>query len=442
MEDFNTEKYIEHRLQRAMTYLEPLEPGFIDFLTAPKKSTIVNFPVQMDDQSVRVFRGFRVLHSHVNGPGKGGIRYYPDLTYSEIAALAALMTWKSSLLNIPFGGAKGGVCCDTKKLSENELRHITRRFISELGDDIGPHTDIPAPDLYTNERTMGWIYDTYDIMHPGRNNRPVVTGKAIDLGGSLGRHEATGQGCLYATLRFLDRIKPAGMANLKNSRVVIQGYGNVGSSVARLFQNEGATIIGVSDSQGGIFSETGLDLDAIDLYKKKNKTVVGLAETMSITNEDLLQLDCDILIPAAMSHQIHNENANNIKAKLVIEAGNAPVTPDANEILSKRGVFVLPDILINAGGVTVSYFEWVQNIENEQWSLAEVNQKLSEKMIQATDVVIDKWLSLNESIVKNNDAKQDEEESNSQTPVDLHTTALIIALNRLIITIGERGIWP
>lgn len=430
MEDFNTEKYIELRLQRAMTFLEPLQSGFVDFLTSPKKSTVVNFPIQMDDRSVRVFRGFRVLHSHVNGPGKGGIRYSPNLTYAEISALAALMTWKCSLLNIPFGGAKGGVCCDTKKLSENELRHITRRFISELGDDIGPHTDIPAPDLYTNERTMGWIYDTYDIMHPGRNNRPVVTGKSIDLGGSLGRHDATGQGCLYATLRFLERIKPSGISNLKNCRVVIQGYGNVGSTIARLFQNEGASIIAISDSQGGIFSEKGLDLDAVNTYKKTSKTVVGLAETMTITNDDLLLLDCDILIPAATSHQIHNENADNVKAKLVIEAGNAPITPDANEILSNKGIIVLPDILMNAGGVTVSYFEWVQNIENEQWSLAEVNQKLSEKMIQATDVVIDRWLNLQETV------------ENNKEKVDLHTTAMVVALNRLIITIEERGIWP
>ena len=413
-----------------MTFLEPLQSGFVDFLTSPKKSTVVNFPIQMDDRSVRVFRGFRVLHSHVNGPGKGGIRYSPNLTYAEISALAALMTWKCSLLNIPFGGAKGGVCCDTKKLSENELRHITRRFISELGDDIGPHTDIPAPDLYTNERTMGWIYDTYDIMHPGRNNRPVVTGKSIDLGGSLGRHDATGQGCLYATLRFLERIKPSGISNLKNCRVVIQGYGNVGSTIARLFQNEGASIIAISDSQGGIFSEKGLDLDAVNTYKKTSKTVVGLAETMTITNDDLLLLDCDILIPAATSHQIHNENADNVKAKLVIEAGNAPITPDANEILSNKGIIVLPDILMNAGGVTVSYFEWVQNIENEQWSLAEVNQKLSEKMIQATDVVIDRWLNLQETV------------ENNKEKVDLHTTAMVVALNRLIITIEERGIWP
>ena len=443
MEDFNTEKYIDDRLQRAMTYLEPLQPGFIDFLTAPKKSTIVNFPVQMDDQSVKVFRGYRVLHSHVNGPGKGGIRFYPELTYSEIAALSALMTWKCALINVPFGGAKGGVCCDSKELSENELRHITRRFISELGDELGPHTDIPAPDLYTNERTMGWIYDTYDVMHPGRNNRPVVTGKPIDLGGSLGRQAATGQGCLYATLRFLERIKPTGITTLKNARIAIQGYGNVGSSIARLFQNEGAVIVAVSDSHGGIYCETGLDLDAIDTHKQTGNTVVGLAETLSITNEDLLQLDCDILIPAATSHQIHNENANNIKAKIVIEAGNAPVTPEANDILSRKGVFVLPDILVNAGGVTVSYFEWVQNIENEQWTLEEINQKLEHKMNHAMDVVIDKWLSLKDALVIKDETQEGEQDVTNDDPIiDLHTAALVVALNRLIITIEERGIWP
>jgi len=441
MEDFNTAQFIERRLNRAIAYLEPLQPGFIDFLASPKKSIIVNFPVEMDDQSVRVFRGYRVLHNHVNGPGKGGIRFYPELTYSEIAALAALMTWKCALINVPFGGAKGGVCCDTKTLSEKELRHITRRFISELGDGIGPHTDIPAPDLYTNERTMGWIYDTYDIMHPGRNNRPVVTGKPIDMGGSLGRQAATAQGCLYATQRFLERIKPAGITTLKNTRIAIQGYGNVGSSIARLFKNEGAVVVAISDSSGGIYCETGLDLDAVDLHKQKGDTVVGLAETLSITNEDLLQLDCDILIPAATSHQIHSENADNIKAQLVIEAGNAPVTPDANEILMRKGIVVLPDILVNAGGVTVSYFEWVQNIENEQWTLEEVNQKLHYKMCQAMDVVVDKWLSLKEA--EATETEQSEEETTSEAPiVDLHTAALVVALNRLITTIGERGIWP
>jgi len=442
MEDFNTEQYINKRLHDAIAYMEPLQPGFIDFLACPKKSIIVNFPVEMDDQSVKVFRGYRVLHSHVNGPGKGGIRFYPELTYSEIAALSALMTWKCALINVPFGGAKGGVCCDTKTLSDNELRHITRRFISELGDAIGPHTDIPAPDLYTNERTMGWIYDTYDIMHPGENNRPVVTGKPVDLGGSMGRDTATGQGCLYATLRFLERIKPPGLTTLKNARIAIQGYGNVGTAIARLFQKEGAIIIAVSDSHGGIHSEAGLDLDAVDLHKQEDNTVVGLPETLSITNEDLLQLDCDILIPAATSDQIHSENAENIKAKLVIEAGNAPVTPDANDILTRKNILVLPDILVNAGGVTVSYFEWVQNIENEQWSLEEINQKLKYKMIQATDVVIDKWLSLKDTVIQNDETQSEEDSSNESKVVTLHTAALVVALNRLITTISERGIWP
>lgn len=442
MEDFNTEQYINKRLHDAIAHMEPLQPGFIDFLACPKKSIIVNFPVEMDDQSVKVFRGYRVLHSHVNGPGKGGIRFYPELTYSEIAALSALMTWKCALINVPFGGAKGGVCCDTKTLSDNELRHITRRFISELGDAIGPHTDIPAPDLYTNERTMGWIYDTYDIMHPGENNRPVVTGKPVDLGGSMGRDTATGQGCLYATLRFLERIKPPGLMTLKNARVAIQGYGNVGTAIARLFQNEGAIIIAVSDSHGGIYSETGLDLDAVDLHKQEDNTVVGLPETLSITNEDLLQLECDILIPAATSDQIHSENADTIKAKLVIEAGNAPVTPDANDILTRKDILVLPDILVNAGGVTVSYFEWVQNIENEQWTLDEINEKLKYKMIQATDVVIDKWLSLKDSVIQTDETQSEEDSSTETKVVTLHTAALVVALNRLITTISERGIWP
>jgi len=440
--NFKTEEYIEKRLRRAIAYLEPLQPGFIDFLILPKKSVIVNFPVQMDDDTVKVFRGYRIIHNHANGPGKGGIRFYPEMTYSEIAALAALMTWKCALINVPFGGAKGGVCCDTKALSENELRHITRRFISELGDAIGPNTDIPAPDLYTNERTMGWIYDTYDIMHPGRNNRPVVTGKPIDLGGSFGRQTATAQGCLYATKRFIERIKPAGMTALKDARVAVQGYGNVGAAVARLFQNEGAIIVALSDSHGGIFCETGLDLDSVDLYKESNDTVVGLPETLSITNEDLLQLECDLLIPAATSHQIHEDNADSIKAKIVVEAANAPVTPDASLFLTKKGIYVLPDILVNAGGVTVSYFEWVQNIENEQWMLEEVNRKLEYRMNHAMDVVIDKWLILKEPAAVDGVTDKDITGTQEVPIVDLHTAAMVVALNRLITTIQERGIWP
>ena len=443
MEDFDQYQAIRERLNCVISYIDHPQPGLIDFLVTPKRSIVVNFPVEMDDGTVKVFRGYRVVHSRTNGPGKGGMRYHPELCYQEIASLAALMTWKCALINVPFGGAKGGVCCDPKSLSQNELRRITRRFISELGDDIGPHTDIPAPDLYTNERTMAWIYDTYDIMHPGRNNRPAVTGKPVDLGGSEGRKAATAQGCLYAVQRFLRCITIPGLATLEGGRIAIQGYGNVGANVARLFQQAGATIVAISDSQGGIYCKTGLGLDKVEKHKQQHGTVVGLPETMSITNDDLLQLECDIVIPAATSNQIHADNANDVKAKLVVEAGNAPVTPEANKILTRNGIYVLPDILVNAGGVTASYFEWVQNIENEHWTLEEINLNLKRRMHSAVDVVVAKWHSLKERVTATGE-KQAAATSGAEIPdiVDLHTAALVVALERLLITIDERGIWP
>jgi glutamate dehydrogenase/leucine dehydrogenase len=444
MDKFSDYQTIKNRLKCITAYLDRLKPGLIDFLAAPKQSIISNFPIEMDDGSVRIFQGYRVVHNRANGPGKGGIRYHPELSYDEIAALAALMTWKCALHHIPFGGAKGGVCCDSKSLSANELRRITRRFISDLGDAIGPNTDIPAPDLYTDERTMAWIYDTYDIMHPGRNNRPVVTGKPVDLGGSEGRNTATAQGCLYAVQRFLEKMQLAELTTLASRRVVVQGYGNVGANVARLFQQAGCIIIALSDSQGGVYQEAGLNLAKVDEYKAQQGTVVGLSETMSITNEDLLKLDCDILIPAALSDQIHAENADEVKAKLVVEAGNAPVTPEANRILTNKGISVLPDILVNAGGVTVSYFEWVQNTENEQWSLAEVNQKLMWRMYRVVDMVIEKWRALNDMTLATNlkAAAGNGSVTDTGIPVDFHSAALIVALERLLNAIEERGIWP
>jgi glutamate dehydrogenase (NAD(P)+) len=435
MEVIDKYQCIKDRLNRATGYIDPLRPGLLDILVTPKKSIVINFPVEMDDGTVKVFQGYRVIHNRTNGPGKGGMRYHPDLSYHEVASLAALMTWKCMLVNVPFGGAKGGVCCDPKSLSESELRRITRRFISELGDDIGPHTDIPAPDLYTNERTMAWVYDTYDIMHPGRNNRPVVTGKPVDLGGSLGRLTATAQGCLYATNRFLETFAMPDLPTLKGTRVAIQGFGEVGSAVARLFKECGAVIIAISDSKGGVYLEEGLDLAALDTYRHEQGTVVGLPETMSITNEDLLALDCDILIPAATSDQIHAGNAGDVKAKLVVEAANAPVAPDAVEILTSNGVYVLPDILVNAGGVTVSYFEWVQNIENEQWSLEQINHQLKRRMQSAVDVVMAKWHSLMERSAQ-------AEAPPAGGTMDLHTAALVVVLERLLIAMEERGIWP
>ena len=443
MENFDDYQAIKARLKCAIEYIECVEPGLIDFLAAPKRSIIVNFPVEMDNGVVKVFRGYRVVHNRANGPGKGGMRYHPELSYQEVASLAALMTWKCALINVPFGGAKGGVCCDPKSLSQNELRRITRRFISELGDDIGPNTDIPAPDLYTNERTMAWIYDTYDIMHPGRNNLPAVTGKPIDLGGSEGRQTATAQGCLYAVQHFLQCLSLPGFATLVGLRIAIQGYGNVGANVARLFQQAGAVIVAISDTQGGIYSETGLDLNEVDQHKQQQSSVVGLAGTLSITNDDLLQLDFDIVIPAATSNQIHVDNAELIKAKMVVEAGNAPVTPEASEILSHNGIYVLPDILVNAGGVMASYFEWVQNIENEHWTLEEINLKLERRMQRTVDTVIAKWRTLQEKVDETNMKQEGMKDSpGMRTIISLHTAALVVVLERLLITLEERGIWP
>jgi glutamate dehydrogenase/leucine dehydrogenase len=443
MENFEDYRAIKERLKNAIGYIEYVKPGLVDFLAAPKRSIVINFPVEMDDGNVQVFRGYRVVHNRANGPGKGGMRYHPALSYQEVASLAALMTWKCVLIDVPFGGAKGGVCCDPKSLSQNELRRITRRFISELGDDIGPNTDIPAPDLYTNEHTMAWIYDTYDIMHPGRNNRPVVTGKPIDLGGSEGRQTATAQGCLYAVQRFVQNLTIPGMTTLAGQRIAIQGYGNVGANVARLFQQDGAVIIAVSDSQGGIYAKSGLNLDEVDQQKLQQSTVVGLTGTMSISNDDLLELDCDILVPAATSNQIHAGNAERIKARIVAEAGNAPVTPEASQILTRNGIYVLPDILVNAGGVMVSYFEWVQNIENEHWTLEEINQKLERRVKRTVDIVIAKWHKLRETVqAENINQMVRKEAAGKQTIVDLHTAALVVVLERLLITLEERGIWP
>jgi glutamate dehydrogenase/leucine dehydrogenase len=420
------------RLECALARLEPDIRGLSGFLNASKRTISVCFPVQMDDGSVEVFRGHRVLHNQVLGAGKGGIRYHPTLTVDEVGFLAALMTWKCALIDVPFGGAKGGVACDVKSLSRNELRHITRRFITELGDNIGPHTDIPAPDLYTDQQTMAWIYDTYDIMHPGRNNLPVVTGKPVDIGGSAGRAEATGRGMLYAAERFMSRKAVPGRDLVKGARVVVQGFGNVGSVAARLFQGAGAVIVALSDSQGGIVREEGIDLKAAAAHKQGHGTLVGTPDTLSVSNEALLELECDILIPAALSNAIHRGNAYRIKAGLVVEGANGPVTPEADLVLAAAGVPVLPDILANAGGVTVSYFEWVQNNENEQWEPAEVNGKLKAKMRHAVDTVVDRWKVL---------AKPDAEQEDNP-PADLRTAAMVVALERLGRVTLERGFWP
>ena len=376
---------------------------------------------------MQTFSGYRALHSRVRGHGKGGIRYHPDVNGDEVRALASWMTWKCAVADVPFGGAKGGIICDPKKLSKTELRRITRRFIVELGDAIGPHTDIPAPDVNTTAETMAWIYDTYDMMHPGKNNLPVVTGKPVWMGGSLGRNEATARGCLFVTSRAIEQGAVPGLDSLQDARVAIQGFGNAGSIAARLFAEAGARVIAVSDTQGAVVSADGLDVSAAVQHKAKSGSVVGLAKTSNISNEELLQLDCEVLIPAAFENQIRADNVKNVKAKVVAEAANGPTTPAADKVLFERGVPVLPDILANAGGVTVSYFEWVQNIENEHWSEGHVNEKMRDKMEAATDAVLQMQLEIRDR---------------HSTNVDLRTAAFALAIKRVATVALARGIWP
>jgi glutamate dehydrogenase/leucine dehydrogenase len=433
------------QFNRARTHLLGFKRGLIEFFEVPKRSITVCFPVEMEDGSVRTFHGYRVLHNQVMGPGKGGIRYHPDVTAHEVAALAALMTWKCAIVKVPFGGAKGGVKCNPKDLTDVELRRITRRFVHELGDNIGPHTDIPAPDLYTNEQTMAWIFDTYEALHPGVNSRPVVTGKPIDLGGSAGRRDATGLGAFFVTERFLELGIVPNLIGIDGVTVAIQGYGQVAKAAAQAFQGAGAIIIALSDSQGGIHNQAGLDLEMVAAYQREHGTVVGLPGTKTITNEDLLELECDILVPAALGKQIRQDNADKIRAKLLLEAANAPVTPAADDILNANGIIVVPDILANAGGVTVSYFEWVQNIEIQDWGLDVVNRRLKWRMRRAVDDVVECWRGI--ALPVGQRPEVDDFEENSVPPVtpeavDLRTAALVVAVRRVARATLERGIWP
>ena len=423
-----------HQFDQALTWIDDLKVGLIEYLINPKRTIHVRFPIHMDDGSIQTFHGFRVLHNRVRGPGKGGIRYHPDVTEAEVAALAAFMTWKTAVVDLPFGGGKGGVICNPKELSRGELRRITRRFVTELGDAIGPHTDIPAPDVYTDQQTMAWIYDTFDMLHPGQNNRAVVTGKPLELGGSVGRDEATARGSLYATQQLLQRQVVPGMKTLDGVRVAVQGYGNAGSIAARLFHDAGARIVAVSDSRGGISSESGLDPAEVLAHKEKNGSVVGLPGSTAISNEELLAYDCDILIPAALECQIRADNADNVKARLIVEDANGPLTMAADEILQAKNIVVLPDIVANAGGVVVSYFEWVQNLENQQWDLEKVERKLKKKMIRAVNDTVDCWTALDE--------KYKNGFNGTRSGPTLRDAALVTAIKRLATVILQRDIWP
>jgi glutamate dehydrogenase (NAD(P)+) len=353
------------------------------------------------------------------------------------------MTWKCAVLDVPFGGAKGGIICNPKKRTKEDLRKITRRFVSELGDAIGPYTDIPAPDVNTNAETMAWIYDTYDMMHKGRNNLGVVTGKPVNMGGSLGRNEATSRGCLYCTQQALAMGLVDGLDSVKGATVVVQGYGNAGAIAAQLYAEQGAKIIAVSDSRGGIHNPDGLDPDKVLAHKKKTSSVVGYPGTKEVSNEEMLTIPCDILVPAALENVIRGDNAAEVQAKVIAEAANGPTTPAGDAILFERGIWVLPDILANAGGVTVSYFEWVQNNENEQWEEDEVNGKMKAKMIKATEAVIAKQKEINGSLNKLEDRRRERGlDGDPLVPIDLRTAAYVLAISRVADVTLERGIWP
>lgn len=394
-----------------------LEDSLIEFLRYPKRKLIVNLPVRMDNGRVVTFEGYRVQCHPVLGPGKGGIRYHPDTTLEEVEALAVLMNWKCAVAGLPFSGAKGGIRCNPKEMSVGEIERLTRRYAAEIAPIIGPTLDIPAPDVYTSSREMAWIADTFSMLHDGEFIPGVITGKPILVGGSLGRETATARGGFFCTLEALKHLK----MELKGATVAIQGFGNAGSYYAQFVQESGAKIIAISDSKGGIYNSKGLDYKAVLAFKKETGTVVGFKGADKITNEELLELQCDILAPSALEDQLHERNAPKVKAKVICELANGPTTQEADAILHERGIFVIPDILASAGGVTVSYFEWVQDLYRYFWSAQEVDERLKLFMTEAFKRVLDMHL---------------------KQKVDMRMAAFMTAVSRVAEAARARGLFP
>ena len=416
IEKINSFEMAKKQVDIAAKYLD-MDPGSIEKLKHTKRELIVHFPVQMDDGKVRIFTGYRVQHNVARGPAKGGIRYHPDVDLDEVRALAMWMTWKSAVVNIPFGGAKGGVQCNPKEMSLHEIEHLTRRFTWEISMMLGPEQDIPAPDVYTNPQVMAWIMDTFSILK-GYSVPGVVTGKPVELGGSLGRFEATGRGLVISALEALKHLR----IPIEGATVAIQGCGNVGGVAATHFDRLGAKVIAISDSQKGLYHEKGLDVKRALEYKAKHKCFVcETRDETEITNQELLELKCDVLVPAAIENQIIRENAPRIKAKIIAEGANGPTTPKADEILNDKGIFIVPDILANAGGVTVSYFEWVQNLQELIWSEEEVLDRLTRIMQKGFKEVLD--ISLSKKI-------------------PMRTAALVLGIGRVAEASRLRGIYP
>jgi len=392
-----------------------LDPGIWKILTNPKRQIAVSCPVQMDNGEIEVFTGYRVQYNITLGPAKGGIRYHPDVTLDEVTALAAWMTWKCAVAHVPFGGGKGGIICDPTRMSRRELEALTRRYVAEIIDAIGPDKDVPAPDVNTNDQIMAWVMDTYS-MHVGYTATAVVTGKPIEMGGSLGRREATGRGVMIVTR---EAAKHLGL-DINAATVAVQGFGNVGSVSADLLSKTGAKIVAVTDWKGGVHNSAGLDIAKMLDYAKQHKTIDGFPGGESIDNEQLFGLDVDVLVPAALENQITMENAPIIRAKIVAEGANGPTTPEAHRHLHERGVFVIPDILANAGGVTTSYFEWVQDRHGYFWEEEEVNHRLEAKMVEAFRDVLD---------------------TSVRYKADMRTAAYIVAINRVATVTRMRGMY-
>jgi glutamate dehydrogenase (NAD(P)+) len=392
-----------------------LEPGIYNYLKRPSRQVIISIPIQMDDGRIEIFEGYRVIHNDILGPSKGGIRYSPDVTLDEVKALAAWMTWKCAVMNIPFGGAKGAVRCDVTKLTPVEIEKITRRYTSNLLDIFGPDRDIPAPDMNTNEQIMAWIMDTYS-MHMRRTETAVVTGKPLILGGSLGRREATGRGCMIVTLQAMAKLG----IKAKGATVAVQGFGNVGSVTAQLLAEQGCRIIGISDISTALHNPKGIDIPKALAWVAKNRLLEGFKGGEPISQEDLLELQCDVLIPAAMEEQITAANAPRIRSKIIAEGANGPTDATADPILQEKGILVIPDILANAGGVTVSYFEWAQDRAGYFWTLDRVNHRLERMMRQSFDAVYEKATEFN---------------------VPLRIGAYILAIDKVAKTLKIRGIY-
>jgi glutamate dehydrogenase (NAD(P)+) len=394
-----------------------LDKGLHQVLASPKRVLTVSLPVKMDKGEIRVFTGYRSQHNDARGPYKGGIRYHPQVTIDEVKALSMWMTWKCAVADIPYGGGKGGIICNPKEMSDGELERMTRRYAYAIADIIGPHTDIPAPDVYTGGKEMAWIMDTYSALKGNFVQPEIITGKPIAIGGSLGRNEATGRGLGFTVREAAKKLK----INMKTATVAVEGFGNAGQFASQFVEEQGAKVIAASDSRGGVYNKAGMEVAALRKHKERTGSVVRFPGAKSMSNEELLETECTILIPAALENQITGKNAGKVKAKIMAEAANGPTTPEADDILYRNKILIIPDILANGGGVTVSYFEWLQNLRRDYWTEAEVNERLDKNITKAFLDVYD---------------------THEKYSVNMRKASTVLAVNRVVEAVKIRGLWP